>query len=84
MTEGHCGNSTVLVWVGASTGIVFDLWLLALPFPQLLALNLSWKKKMMGGVMFFVGVACVTLGFLSVSPFTISLEQLLTKYGTVS
>lgn len=64
MTEGHCGNSTVLVWVGASTGIVFDLWLLALPFPQLLALNLSWKNKMMGGVMFFVGVAVMIISLI--------------------
>lgn len=54
--EGHCGNSTILVWVAASTGIAFDLWLLALPFPQLLALNLSWKKKVMGSVMFLVGI----------------------------
>ncbi|KAL2135257.1 hypothetical protein VTI74DRAFT_9242 [Chaetomium olivicolor] len=55
--EGHCGNANILVWVAAVTGIVFDLWLLALPFPQLLALNLSWKKKVMGGMMFSVGVA---------------------------
>lgn len=60
-TEGHCGNTVILVWVAAGTGIAFDLWLLALPFPQLLALNLSWKKKVMGGVMFFVGLAYVPL-----------------------
>jgi len=62
--EGHCGNANILAWVAAATGIVFDLWLLALPFPQLLVLNLHWKKKLMGGMMFFVGVAYVVLGFL--------------------
>lgn len=55
--EGHCGNANTLAWVAAGTGILFDLWLLALPFPQLLKLNLHWKKKAMGGMMFFVGVA---------------------------
>lgn len=59
--EGHCSNANILVWMAAVTGIIFDLWLLALPFPQLLALNLHWKKKVMGGMMFFVGVACVCL-----------------------
>lgn len=55
--EGHCGNANILAWVAAATGIVFDLWLLALPFPQLLKLNLHWKKKVMGGFMFCVGLA---------------------------
>jgi hypothetical protein len=57
--EGYCGDSTILIWAAAATGILFDLWLLALPFPQLLALNLHWKKKVMGGMMFFVGIAYV-------------------------
>lgn len=55
--HGHCGNANILAWVAAATGIVFDLWLLALPFSQLWSLNLHWKKKLMGGMMFFVGVA---------------------------
>lgn len=54
---GHCGNANILAWVAAATGIVYDLWLLALPCSQLWVLNLHWKKKIMGGMMFFVGVA---------------------------
>lgn len=54
---GRCVNANVLVWVAAVTGIAYDVWLLALPFPQLLALNLHWKKKILGGMMFFVGLA---------------------------
>lgn len=59
--RGHCGNANILVWVAAITGIAYDVWLLALPFPQLLSLNVHWKKKVMGGIMFFVGVAYVIL-----------------------
>ncbi|KAL2135256.1 hypothetical protein VTI74DRAFT_9241 [Chaetomium olivicolor] len=62
--EGHCGNANILVWVAAVTGIAFDLWLLALPFPQLLALNLSLKKKVMGGMMFFVGLAVMIISLI--------------------
>lgn len=62
--DGHCGNITVLAWVAAITGIIFDAWLLALPFPQLLALNLHWKKKIMGSMMFGVGMAVVVISFI--------------------
>ncbi|KAJ4306462.1 hypothetical protein N0V88_001264 [Collariella sp. IMI 366227] len=54
--EGHCGNYNVLAWVAATTGIVFDIWMLALPLSQLLALTLPWRKKLVGGLMFFFGI----------------------------
>ncbi|KAH6614442.1 hypothetical protein B0J18DRAFT_300933 [Chaetomium sp. MPI-SDFR-AT-0129] len=63
-SNGHCGNANILAWVAAATGIVFDLWLLALPFSQLWALNLHWKKKLMGGMMFFVGVAVMIISLI--------------------
>lgn len=53
--QGHCGNANALAWAAAITGIVYDFWLLALPFPQLLKLNLHWRKKVMAGAMFLVG-----------------------------
>jgi len=60
LDDGHkCANVNALAWVAAITGIIFDVWLLALPFPQLLALNLHWKKKVMGAMMFSVGIWCV-------------------------
>jgi hypothetical protein len=58
--DGHCGNYNILAWVAAATGIVFDVWMLALPLSQLMALTLPWRKKIMGGLMFFFGVGCVT------------------------
>ena len=62
--NGHCGNVNILVWVAAVTGIFFDMWLLALPFPQLLALNLHWKKKVMGGVMFSMGAIVMIISLV--------------------
>ncbi|KAK3290916.1 uncharacterized protein B0H64DRAFT_49549 [Chaetomium fimeti] len=62
--QGSCGNGNILAWVAAATGIAFDLWLLALPFPQLLALNLHWKKKVMGAMMFFVGAAVMIISLV--------------------
>lgn len=62
--EGHCGNAQALVWSAAATGIVFDIWLLVLPFPQLFALNLHWKKKIMGSLMFSVGAAIMIISLI--------------------
>ncbi|KAK3900991.1 hypothetical protein C8A05DRAFT_35351 [Staphylotrichum tortipilum] len=62
--EGHCGNANILAWVAAATGIAFDVWLLALPLSQLLGLNLHWKKKLMGGMMFFVGAAVMVISLV--------------------
>ncbi|KAL2255291.1 hypothetical protein VTK26DRAFT_3677 [Humicola hyalothermophila] len=61
---GRCGNANILAWVAAATGIAFDVWLLALPFPQLLVLQLPWKRKVMGGLMFFVGLAVMIISLI--------------------
>jgi len=53
--QGHCGSANALAWAAAITGIIYDFWLLALPFPQLLKLNLHWRRKLMAGAMFLVG-----------------------------
>lgn len=62
--NGHCGNVNILAWVAAITGIVFDIWLLALPFPQLMALNLHWKKKIMGAAMFGMGFLVMIISLI--------------------
>lgn len=58
--HGTCVNVNLLAWLAAATGIAFDVWLLALPFPQLLALNLPRRKKIMGAMMFSVGIVYVS------------------------
>ncbi|KAK3953812.1 hypothetical protein QBC32DRAFT_209261 [Pseudoneurospora amorphoporcata] len=70
---GRCGNVLALIWAAAGTGIAFDIWLLVLPFPQLFALNLHWKKKIMGSLMFSVGAAIMIISLLrlkAISKFT--------------
>ncbi|KAK0736651.1 hypothetical protein B0T21DRAFT_288000 [Apiosordaria backusii] len=62
--EGQCVNLNALAWSAAATGIAFDIWLLALPFPQLLSLNLHWKKKLMGSMMFSVGAAVLIISLI--------------------
>ncbi|KAK4160576.1 hypothetical protein QBC43DRAFT_219563 [Cladorrhinum sp. PSN259] len=62
--SGKCGNGNILAWVAAITGIAFDLWLIALPFPQLLSLNLHWKKKLMAGTMFTVGAVVIVISLV--------------------
>lgn len=55
--EGYCGNSNAIAWAAAGVAIFFfDAWLFILPFPRIWGLNLHWKKKLMAGVMFAVGL----------------------------
>ncbi|KAK4195440.1 hypothetical protein QBC40DRAFT_20253 [Triangularia verruculosa] len=62
--NNQCVNLNALAWSAAATGIAFDIWLLALPFPQLLSLNLHWKKKLMGSMMFLCGAAVVIISLI--------------------
>jgi hypothetical protein len=55
--EGRCVSISGLTWSHAVIGIVIDLWMLALPIWQIKSLNLSLKKKIGVGLMFFVGTA---------------------------
>jgi hypothetical protein len=55
--EGHCVSISGLTWSHAVISIVIDLWMLALPLWQIRSLNLSLKKKIGVGLMFFVGTA---------------------------
>ncbi|KAG8159075.1 hypothetical protein KVR01_010736 [Diaporthe batatas] len=55
--RGHCGNANALAWAAAGAGIALDLWLIALPWPGIWKLNLSWRRKMFAGIMLTVGLA---------------------------
>lgn len=43
---GKCIDYAALAWANAAASIVLDLWILYLPFSQILALKLHWKKKL--------------------------------------
>lgn len=51
----HCINVTVYGFVGSSLQLVLDLWLMALPMPELLKLSLPRRKKVAVCLMFAVG-----------------------------
>jgi hypothetical protein len=53
--EGKCINITAFTWTHAVTSITIDIWMLALPIWQIKDLQMSLKKKIGVGLMFFVG-----------------------------
>lgn len=55
-TEGHCFNLNAFAWAHAIINIIFDLWVLLLPMPQLLQLHLGRRKKVHLLLMFGVGI----------------------------
>ncbi|KAI0482570.1 50S ribosomal protein L36e [Xylariaceae sp. FL0804] len=57
---GSCVDFNATVWAAAAVNIVLDTWILALPIPQLLKLQLSTKRKIQLVLMFCVG------GFITV------------------
>ncbi|KAI9152294.1 Satratoxin biosynthesis protein [Paramyrothecium foliicola] len=60
--EGRCINIKPFLYVGFSLLIVNDFWLLMLPIPIVLRLNLSIRKKLMISTMFAMGCAVMVTG----------------------
>ncbi|KAI1426214.1 50S ribosomal protein L36e [Xylaria sp. FL1777] len=56
-TKGHCINFNAFAWSHAVTSIAQDLWIIALPIPSLLKLQLGRRKKIHLILMFSVGLA---------------------------
>ncbi|KAI0811424.1 50S ribosomal protein L36e [Xylaria sp. FL0064] len=56
-TKGHCLNLNAFAWSHAVTSIVQDLWIIALPIPSLLKLQLGTRRKVHLILMFSVGLA---------------------------
>jgi len=54
-TQGHCINLNAFAWAHAATNIVFDVFIIVLPVPQLLHLRLGRRKKIHVLLMFSVG-----------------------------
>lgn len=57
VVQGKCGNVNALAWAASGVGIMFDLWLIMLPWPGLWKLNLSWKRRLEAGIMLLVGLS---------------------------
>ena len=54
-TKGRCVDIGSLVWANATISIVLDVWMLALPLYEVFRLQMSWRKRIGVGLMFFVG-----------------------------
>ena len=52
---GSCININVYGWTVASFNFALDLWLLALPLPELIKISLPLRKKVVVCLMFTVG-----------------------------
>lgn len=55
-TKGVCLNMYVTAWIFAVINIILDIAVMILPFPYILRLHLSRKKKMQIGAVFLVGL----------------------------
>ncbi|KAI1273791.1 50S ribosomal protein L36e [Xylaria sp. FL0933] len=56
-TKGRCLNFNAFAWSHAVTSIAQDLWIIALPIPSLLKLQLGTRRKVHLIFMFSVGLA---------------------------
>ncbi|KAI0905362.1 50S ribosomal protein L36e [Ustulina deusta] len=63
-TEGHCLNLNAFVWSHAVTSIVQDLWIIALPIPSLVKLQLGTRRKIHLILMFSVGLAITVVSIV--------------------
>lgn len=58
---GRCINITAWGWANAALNVALDVWLIALPLPEVYKLQLCWKKKIKATLMFVVGCLCVSI-----------------------
>lgn len=52
---GSCHNVNAIIWAMAAANLALDLYVMSIPFPQLITLSLSRKKKLYILAMFSVG-----------------------------
>ncbi|KAL6244186.1 hypothetical protein RBB50_009056 [Rhinocladiella similis] len=62
-TTGKCMNLNAFAWAHAIINIIFDIWIILLPIPQLMHLNLGRRKKVhlvfMFGIGFFITIVSI-------------------------
>ncbi|KAK7716399.1 hypothetical protein SLS64_003553 [Diaporthe eres] len=61
---GKCLSFSVLSWTHSGLGIVLDFWMLALPFWQVIKLNLPLRKRLDAFVMFGCGIFLTIVSIL--------------------
>ncbi|KAI0875611.1 50S ribosomal protein L36e [Hypoxylon argillaceum] len=63
-TKGHCVNFNAFAWSHAVVSIVQDLWIIALPLPSLINLQLGTRRKVHLILMFSVGLAITVISIV--------------------
>ncbi|KAI8713826.1 CFEM domain-containing protein [Fusarium sp. LHS14.1] len=65
--EGVCYDNNAFWWAHSAINIVTDLWIIALPIPQLIKLQLGRKKKIYLIMMFSVGIIITVVSIVRFS-----------------
>ncbi|AEO69783.1 uncharacterized protein THITE_2120508 [Thermothielavioides terrestris NRRL 8126] len=65
--DGVCFDNNSFWWAHSAINIATDLWILALPIPQLLKLQLGKKKKIYLILMFSVGIVITIISIIRFS-----------------
>lgn len=53
--SGSCLNVNALGWANGTINMTLDIWLIALPLPEVIKLRIYWTKKLRVCLMFIVG-----------------------------
>lgn len=53
---GSCISTHDIFWAGAFVTIAIDIWVMLVPIPFILRLNLSLRKKILSAIMFTFGI----------------------------
>ncbi|KAI1390658.1 uncharacterized protein F4822DRAFT_157102 [Hypoxylon trugodes] len=54
---GYCVNDKIFTWLGFMIPLVFDFWVLIVPLPSIMKLQLSLKRKILIFIMFSTGLS---------------------------
>lgn len=54
-TGGTCFNINAFGWASSAINASMEIWLICLPLPELIKLNLYWKQKLRVCLMFIIG-----------------------------
>ncbi|KAK7728750.1 hypothetical protein SLS53_009378 [Cytospora paraplurivora] len=64
--RGSCISTHDIFWAGAFVTIAIDIWVMLVPIPFILRLNLSLRKKILSAIMFTFGI--LSLDYLNGVP----------------
>ncbi|GKU08534.1 unnamed protein product [Fusarium langsethiae] len=62
--KGKCASINGITWSNGAINIAMDFWILAIPISQLKKMNMDWRKKILVGSMFSVGIFVTIMSIL--------------------